>query len=97
MRLPREHQDKKKCTPQRKREGGGRIDTGSERRGGEVDKKRKKKTRGKFKGGGGNNKTRSRNLSKPQNQSWSRELVRKGKKLVLMAVNRECNKNRKST
>lgn len=44
MRLPGEHHNKKKCTPPlRKREGGGRIDIGSERRGGEVDKKRKKK------------------------------------------------------
>lgn len=64
MRLPGEHHNKKKCNPLRKREGGGRIDIGSERRGGEVDKKRKKKTRGKFKGGGGKNKTRSRNLRK---------------------------------
>lgn len=57
-------QQEKMHPPLRKREGGGRIDIGSERRGGEVDKKRKKKTRGKFKGGGGKNKTRSRNLRK---------------------------------
>lgn len=35
MRLPGEHLNKKKCS-----EGGGRMDTGRERRGGEVDKKR---------------------------------------------------------
>lgn len=36
-------QQEKMHPPLRKREGGGRIDIGSERRGGEVDKKRKKK------------------------------------------------------
>lgn len=54
MRLPGEHHDKKKC-----REVGGRMDTGREQRGGEVDKKKKKKTGAKFirgvgrRGGGG--------------------------------------------
>lgn len=37
MRLPGEHHDKKEC-----REVGGRMDTGREQRGGEVDKGGKK-------------------------------------------------------
>lgn len=40
MRLPGEHHDKKKC-----REVGGRMDTGREQRGGEVDKKKKRQER----------------------------------------------------
>lgn len=43
MRLPGEHQDKKKCT-QKEGEGGGRMDTGRELRGGEVNKKKEYKS-----------------------------------------------------
>lgn len=46
MRLPGEHHDKKKC-----REVGGRMDTGREQRGGEVDKKKKKRQERSLSGG----------------------------------------------
>lgn len=79
MRLPGEHHDKKKC-----REVGGRMDTGREQRGGEVDKK--KKDRSEVYQGGGKKRRRTRTLSetpksaktqsltswvaRPQSRSW---------------------------
>lgn len=81
MWLPGEHHDKKKCTP--KKEGGGRMDTGREQRGGVVDKERRVKfIRGVWKRRGG---------SGPNQQKHSVNKATKLKLVIWQKIERVTN------